>query len=113
MLLGVQIFGVLFAVFMLYLVFVQFKRKEFSVAEFSFWLFFWFVFLFLDLFPRVLSPFVRTLNLNSKFSLLVILGFIFVIGLLFFSYIKIRRLENKLEVVVRRVALGKVKNEKE
>ena len=36
--LGVQIIGILFGFFMLYYTFLQYKRKEFKMGEYTFWL---------------------------------------------------------------------------
>ena len=104
MLLGIQILGVLFALFMLYLTFVHQKRKEFSSKEYLFWIILWVGFIIVTLFPQVLEPIVESLNLYRTMDLLVILGFIFVVGVLFHNYIALRKTQKKVEVIVRKVA---------
>ena len=104
MLLGIQILGVLFALFMLYLTFVHQKRKEFTAKEYIFWVVIWAGFIIVTVFPKVLEPIVKTLSLNRTMDLLIILGFIFVVGILFHNYIALRNTQKKIEEVVRKVA---------
>lgn len=104
MLLGIQILGVLFALVMLYLTFLHQKRKEFSAKEYMFWVVLWVGFIIVTVFPKVLEPIVETLNLYRTMDLLVILGFILVIGLLFHNYIELVKTRKKVEDVVRKVA---------
>ncbi len=104
MLLGIQILGVLFALFMLYLTFVHQKRKEFSAKEYIFWIVLWVGFIIVTVFPKVLEPFVRTLQLSRTMDFLIIVGFIFVVGVLFHNYIALRNTQKKIEEVVRKVA---------
>ena len=104
MLLGIQILGVLFALFMIYLTFVHQKRKEFTAKEYIFWIVLWMGFIVVTIFPNVLGPFVRTLQLSRTMDFLIILGFIFVVGILFHNYIALRKMQIKVEEVVRKVA---------
>ena len=39
--LGIQIIGILFGFFMMYYTFLQYKRKEFKMGEYTFWLILW------------------------------------------------------------------------
>ena len=104
MLLGIQILGVLFALFMLYLTFIHQKRKEFTSKEYTFWIVLWLGFIIVTVFPKVLDPFVRTLQLSRTMDFLIILGFILVVGVLFHNYIALRKTQRKVEDVVRKVA---------
>ncbi len=45
MLLGIQIAGILFALFMLYITFLHRKRDEFTVNEAGFWTLMWVCFI--------------------------------------------------------------------
>ena len=59
MVLGIQIAGFLFGLFMIYYSFLNYKRREFTVKEFSFWLILWIGFIIVTLFPFVLDPIVK------------------------------------------------------
>ena len=102
MLLGIQILGVLFALFMIYLTFLHQKRKEFTAKEYIFWIVIWVCFIIVTIFPKILSPIVKTLSLSRTMDLLIILGFIFVVGILFHNYITITKVQRKVEEVVRK-----------
>lgn len=105
MVLGIQIFGMLFGIFVLYLTFFMYKRKEFTFNEFLFWTIFAVGFAVISLFPRILDPIVATLSLGRKMDLLVILGFMFLTAALVYTYIVARRNQKKLEDLVRNLAI--------
>lgn len=105
MLLGVQILGVLFALFMIYLTFLHQKRREFTAKEYAFWIIIWACFLIVTVFPKILNPIVESLSLNRTMDLFTIVGFIFVIGVIFHNYLSLRKIQNKVEDVVRQVAI--------
>ncbi len=109
MVLGVQIIGVLFALFMLYLTFLHKKRKEFRTAEYVLWVIFWLAFMFISLFPTSLNFIVVTLHISRTLDLLVIGGFLFVILVSFYTYSITRKTQNKVEELVRKIAVNKAK----
>lgn len=110
MLLGVQIAGVLFGFFMLYITFLYGKRKEFGSKERIFWVVAWIAFMLLVIFPNALDIIAReVLNISRTLDFLIILGFMFLIGISFHNYILIRKNENKLEKIVRKLALERKK----
>jgi len=107
MLLGIQILGILFGLFMLYISFINYKRKEFTIKEFSFWLVLWISFIIVTLIPGLLDFFVENLKLSRTMDLFIILGFMFLIGALFYTYTIVRRNQKKLEDIVRKTAIEK------
>ena len=109
MVLGIQIVGVLFALFMLYLTFLHKKRNEFKTAEYVLWAVFWLAFMFISLFPTSLNFIVATLHMSRALDLLVIGGFLFVILISFYTYSITRKTQNKVEDLVRKIAIKKAK----
>jgi len=105
MLLGIQIVGGLFALFMLYLAFLHRKRNDFSSKEYILWVILWLVAIGVTIFPNVLHPFTSVLRLQRNMDLIIIAGFIFLIGITFNNYIMLTKTENKVEKLVRNVAL--------
>jgi len=102
--LGIQIIGVLFALFMMYLTFLHSKRREFTFKEWSFWTIVWLVFLILTLQPRILDPVVAKIGVGRKLDLFIIVGFIFLIGISFYNYTLVRKNQKKIEKIVRNLA---------
>lgn len=109
MILGVQIIGMLFAFFMVYYTFLHYKRKEITFKECSAWILLWVLFLIVALFPQILDPIVKSLSLARTMDFFIILGFMFLIGALFYTYTIVRINQNKLEEIVRKIAIERRK----
>jgi len=110
MLLGIQIAGILFGLFMLYITFLHGKRKEFNSKEGIFWIVAWIVFIILVIFPNVVDIVSKNvLNIGRTLDFLIIMGFMFLIGISFHNYTLVKRNENKLEKLVRKIAIDKKK----
>jgi hypothetical protein len=105
--LGIQIVGLLFGVFMMYYTFLHHKRKELTIKEYSFWIILWIVFIIVALFPQILDPLVRSLSLARTLDFFIILGFMFLIGSIFYIYLIVRKNQKRLEDIVRKVAIDK------
>ncbi len=104
--LGIQILGVLFALFMFYLTFLHQRRKEFTAKEYLFWFGAWAVFLLLVLFPTSLDFLIKdVLSLGRRLDFFMIIGFMFMIGVLFHTYALVRKTQNKIERIVRKIAI--------
>ncbi|MFH1133499.1 MAG: DUF2304 domain-containing protein [Nanoarchaeota archaeon] len=105
---GIQILGILFALFMGYLTFLHQKRKEFTVKEYVAWIVLWAAFLGITIFPESLNVFVKeVLNLQRPIDFFIILGFMLVMGLIFHIYTVMRKIQNRTEEIVRKMAMEK------
>ena len=109
MVLGIQVAGFLFGMFMIYYSFVNYKRKEFTSKEFGFWLLLWIVFIVITLFPFVLDPIVKTFGFFRTLDLLIISGFLFLIAAIFYTYTITRKNQKQLETIVRAMAMRRDK----
>lgn len=105
--LGIQILGILFGFFMMYYTFLQYKREGFTIKEYSFWFVFWGAFVILTLFPQVLDPLIVTFDLARALDFFIIIGFLFLIFVIFYTYTIVRKNQRKLEEIVRNIALKK------
>ena len=109
MVLGIQIAGSLFAVFMIYYSFLKYKRKEFTAKEFVFWLVLWVLLIVISLFPYILDPISKKLNFARNFDLIVIAGFLFLILAIFYTYTLAKKNQKQLEAIVREISIRKKK----
>lgn len=100
-----QIFAILFALFMLYIVSVHAKKKTFSWNETLAWGSLWVLFIILAIFPQLLQGISDTLNFSRVFDLLVVGAFMVISILTFSNYINNKKLSKKLEDAVRQGAL--------
>lgn len=105
--LGIQILGSLFGIFMIYYVFLHYKRKELTIKEYLFWIGLWVLFIILTLFPWLLSPIVRSIGFARTMDFFIVAGFMFLIGSLFYIYLIVRSNQKKLEEIVRKIAFEK------
>lgn len=106
-LLGIQIIGILFGFFMMYYTFLHYKRKEFTVKEYGFWMILWTVFILITLFPGTLDPVLESLSIARTLDFFIIIGFLFLIGVIFYTYTIVRGNQKRLEEIIRRNALKK------
>ena len=112
MLFGIQIVGILFAFFMIYVTFLHQRRKEFTIKESVFWFGVWSLFLILAIFPTSLDFFIREfLQFGRRLDFFIIVGFMFLIGLTFHTYTVVRKNQKVVEELVRKIAIEKQKNE--
>lgn len=108
MVLGIQVLGTVFGFFILYMSFLQWKKKEFTVNEWAFWSLFAIGFSAISLFPNVLEPLLVSLKLARALDFLIIVGFMFLIAAMFYTYRVVRRVQKSLEQLVRQLALERV-----
>ena len=110
-LLGIQVIGSLFGIFMVYYSFLQYKRKEISGRQYILWLTLWVIFILVAIFPGWLDPFTARIGFIRTFDFLVLVGFMFLTGLLVYTYAKLRKTQSKLEELVRKIAIQTAKKQ--
>lgn len=106
MILGIQIVGVLFGLFMIYLSYLYSKRKEFTLKEWVFWSILWVGFIVVTLSPSSLNVIVKGIfALKRPLDFYIIIGFMFLTGAVFYTYTIVRKTQKKIETIVRKMAL--------
>lgn len=105
----IQFSGVLFGVVMMYFTFVKFKRKELSPATTIVWFLIWIGIVAVAIVPGILDPIIAPLHFYRRLDFFVVLGFFVLLGLGFYNYSTVKRMERKLEHFVRKEALGEIK----
>ena len=106
--LGIQIIGVLFGLLIAYVAFLNLKRKEFTSREFGVWLIIGLVFVVFSMFPVLIYPISGWVKLTRPLDLFIILGFLFIIGAVFYVYSVVRKTQRALEQLVRKIAIEKM-----
>ena len=107
MIIGLQVIALLFAFSMIYFAVLHFKRGEIGGTEIASWLIMWTVAIVIIIFPELLQSFASTFLVTRVFDLMVIGGFILVISMVAVAYVRTKRLEKKIEDLVRKQALNK------
>jgi len=101
----IQFLGVIFGVAMIYFTFVKYKRKEISKQEGLFWFLLWVLLVVIALIPYALDAIIAPLNFYRRLDFFVVLGFFFLLGIGFYNYSQVKKMERKLEQYVRSEAL--------
>lgn len=107
MIIGLQIIAILFAFSMVYFAVHSYKRGELNGMEIGAWLLVWSFAIVVVIFPEILTVFAGTFLVTRVFDLMVIGGFILVISMVASAYVRTKKLEKKLEEIIRREALKK------
>ena len=102
---GIQLMGVVVGLAAIHLTYLYYKRASFTKKELLFWGFIWLTFIFVAVFPRSVAPIVGYLGLTRPMDLIMIVAFIILFSLAFHNYIVNRQQKNKLERLVRDLAL--------
>ncbi|MBR9703018.1 DUF2304 domain-containing protein [Candidatus Woesearchaeota archaeon] len=103
---GVQLVGVLFALVMLYLTFLYYKKSSYSTKSFVLWIIIWCGFLLATFFPSSLYGLMEELSIQRTVDLFVIGGFMFFTVIVFYLFSIIKSLERRIEELVRDVAVA-------
>ena len=109
MVLGIQIAGVLFGLFLSYYSFLNYKRRIFTQKELIFWIIVWVSFVVFSLIPDLLEPFTRSVNFARVLDFFIIIGFMFLLSIMFYLYTIVRKNQRQIEKIVRQTAMEKAK----
>lgn len=112
MFVGIQAVGILFALGMIYLSFIYYKRKTFTIIELGYWTLLWLMFLYVLFFPDNINIILKFLHIARTMDFFMIVAFVILFGVVFHNYAVTRVMDKKLEELVQRLALEKVKKEK-
>jgi len=106
----IQFLGIIFGAAMMYFTFVKYKRKELSRNEALVWFTSWIALILVALVPYVFDWFIAPLHFYRRLDFFVVVGFFILLGLGFFNYTIVKKMERKLERYVRKEALEGVEN---
>jgi hypothetical protein len=104
-----EIIGVLFIAMMVYLTYLEYKRKNLDRIGLTFWNLIWAMGAFLILFHNYVNNLLPELNIVRVLDLYMILSFMFLFALVFYLFIIIKRTEKRVEQLTRIIALKPLK----
>jgi hypothetical protein len=102
---GIQILAILFALWMIYFTTLHFRRREYSLSEYLFWMVLWVGLVVVVIFPTSVRFIVSTLRISRTFDFVVIVAIMALFGATFRNTILLRRTKGKLEEFIRKEAL--------
>jgi len=109
MIFGLQIIGLLFGLFMLYLTFLYYKRNEYDIRAFIAWTVIWLFFLVMVIFPKSVYGLMEIIDVQRTVDFFVIAGFLFFSLIIFYLFVTVKNIQKKVEKVVREVAIKRAK----
>ena len=109
MIIGLQIVAILFSFSLIYFAVLHYRRGELDIAEVLSWIVIWGSTIFVVIFPNLLREYAQRFFITRLFDLVVVAGFIVVISTVYMAYVKVRRMEKKLDEYVRKEALKPLK----
>jgi hypothetical protein len=104
-----QIILLAFVLLMIYSLFLHWKKRDISNRLFLFWLIIFMVFMALFLLPKVFESLIKDVFVVRVMDLGIIGAFMIVTYVSIENNIKMRGLEKKIEKLVRKISLRKVK----
>lgn len=102
----------LFALFMVYSLYLHWKKKNITTRMFSFWLILFSSFIFITFFPKILEPLLKELFIVRVMDLGMIGTFMILTYITIENNIKIKKLEKTIERLVRKISIKRVKMNK-
>lgn len=94
-----------FAMFMLYSLFLHWKKKDISNNLFIFWLIVFGLFVFITSFPKILEPLLKELFIVRVMDLGMIGTFMILTYVTIENNIKIKKMEEQMEKLVRKISI--------
>ena len=104
MVLGVQILGIGFGLFMAYLFFLHYKRHDITRLEWMGWTGLWLLFIFITLRPHSLDFLKETFRFSRTLDLFLFVGVIFIVFMTLYLYLHTRHNSSRVDRLVRRLA---------
>lgn len=102
---GIQVAAILFALWMTYFSYLHFRRAEFSLLEYILWQILWIGLVIVVVYPKSVRFILETFSISRTFDLIVVSGIVILYGVVFRNYVLLKRLEKKLEKMVRQESL--------
>lgn len=105
----IQFLGIIFGLAMMYFTYVKFKRRELNELELVIWFTGWVMLMFVAIIPSILDFIINPLHFYRRLDFFVVVGFFVLLGLTFYNYSIVKKMERKLEFFVRKQALQEQK----
>lgn len=108
---GVQLIVAAFGFLMLYNLFLHWKKKDIGFRGFVAWFLMWGGLLFINFFPKLIEPFIKSLFFIRIFDFATVFALIVLTYVMFENHIRINKMQMQLEKLVRMLAIKKSKKQ--
>jgi len=100
-----SIVGIIFALIMIYLTYLEYRRKRLTKISFYIWSILWFLAILLVLFHPYVNEILPALNIIRVMDLYMILALMLLFALIFYLFLRNSVTERRLEELTRELAL--------
>lgn len=104
--LGVQLVLIGFACFMVYVLYLHWRKRNISNKMFGIWSVIWLLFILFSVFPTLLAPLLKELFIVRVMDLGMIGAFMILTYVTIENNIKIKEQEERIEKLVRQLAIN-------
>lgn len=104
---GVQLIIFVFSFFMLYNVYLYWKKGEVGLKGASAWIIIWGGLLFITFFPKFIEPLVNELFFVRLFDLVTVGSLIILAYVMFENHVRINKLQRQVSKLVEKLAVKK------
>jgi hypothetical protein len=110
MFIEIQLIGIAYGIGMFYFLYNSWRRKELTRGDFYIWSTAWIGFIFALIFPDIITKIREILHISGgQMPFFTIFGFMFITGVVFYLYQKVRINSRKIEKLVKELAWKNVK----
>lgn len=104
---GVQLIVSVFSFFMLYNVYLYWRKNEIGLRGASAWIIIWGGLLVITFFPKFIEPLVKEMFFVRLFDLATVAALVILAYVMFENHIRINKLQKQMEKIVRRLSFKK------
>jgi len=108
MITGMQIIALIFALGIFYLSFLNYKRDEFNLMDFSLWVAICLGLILVSLFGDIFHFIAASFHYERTMDIIISMAFVILFGVVFLLYSEVRRMRRDMDRVIRQVALESV-----
>ncbi len=107
--LGIQLIVVPFAIFMLYVSFIHYKKGHILKESLLFWTLLWALFILFAFFPQLLDPISKKLHFFRTLDFLMVVAFMILAVMNYNNYLSQQKIERELEKLIEKMIIVKEK----
>ena len=102
--------SIIFSLLMIYITLINYKKKFLSRFELLIWNLVWIIIIFVSLRPKAIDEYFTEVHKTDIFYIITILSIISLLIFSYFSMLKIKIIEKKINTIIRAEALKKIIN---
>ncbi len=102
---GIQLIVIPFALFLLYVANIHYKKGYILKENYFFWFALWVSFIIISIFPQLFNPIVENFKFFRLLDLLMILSFMVIVILTYNNYLTNQKINRKLQELIEKMTI--------